>query len=304
MLMKHGKPGIKQFLKTAHEFPIEGIMNHDGMMDEVQDYYMNGYPKGIRVGIPAFDDLISFMPGQLTIVTGIPGSGKSEYIDYLMAMASINHGLRHGICSWENQPASLHISKIMEKLVGKSFMHRLDASSRISMDEFNWAAAMVKNHYKFFNVSELEADIDILIAKARELVLRYGIHFLLLDPWNYIEMKIPNGMTETQYVSIILSKLKALAIATGLHIFLVAHPIKMPKVNGRYEVPTLYNISGSAHFFNKTDNGITVYRDFENGTVDIHIQKVRYSWNGKLGACSFTYNTETRQYIPCDKITA
>jgi len=70
----------------------------------------------------------------------------------------------------------------------------------------------------------------------------------------------------------------------------------MPKVSGKYEVPTLYNISGSAHFFNKTDNGITVYRDYDTNNVDVHIQKVRYSWLGKIGMCSFTYNIELRQY--------
>jgi twinkle protein len=55
---------------------------------------------------------------------------------------------------------------------------------------------------------------------------------------------------------------------------------------GKYEVPTLYNISGSAHFFNKTDNGITVYSDFESNNVDVYVQKIRYSWLGKIGYCS------------------
>ena len=62
----------------------------------------------------------------------------------------------------------------------------------------------------------------------------------------------------------------------------MAHPAKLQKVGNVYEIPTLYSISGSAHFYNKTDNGFTVYRDNENNNVQIHIQKVRFSWNGTL----------------------
>ena len=83
-----------------------------------------------------------------------------------------------------------------------------------------------------------------------------------------------------------------------MHVFLIAHPTKLQKdkQSGNYEVPTLYNISGSAHFFNKTDNGITVYRDFQTNVVDVHVQKIRYSWLGKIGFCTFNYDTLKRQY--------
>jgi twinkle protein len=300
VLLKFGKPGVLQLLKTAHDFPIEGIMDMDEMFDEVQDYYMNGYPRGIKVGIPGFDDHLSLMPAQLTIGTGIPGSGKSEFADLVMVKAAQNHGWKWGICSFENQPSSLHVTKLMEKFTGKAFAHRLDASSRMNHVEFAYAANMVRHHFTFINVNQVEVTIDGILSKAKELVLRKGIHGLLIDPWNYIEHHIANGQSETQYVSECLTKLKAFCLVTGVHTILIAHPVKMPKTNGKYEVPTLYNISGSAHFFNKTDNGIAVYRDFETNTVDVHIQKVRYSWLGKIGCASFRYDTEIRQYIPLE----
>jgi len=145
--------------------------------------------------------------------------------------------------------------------------------------------------------------LDGILAKAKELVIRKGIKGLLIDPWNYIEHKGGKTQTETQYISECLTKIKAFCAIHQVHIFLVAHPLKMPKINGKYEVPTLYNISGSAHFNNKTDNGITVHRDFETNQVDIYIQKVRYSWLGKVGFCSFTYDTEKRQYVPMGEFT-
>ena len=86
----------------------------------------------------------------------------------------------------------------------------------------------------------------------------------------------------------------------GIHIFLIAHPTKLQKdkATGKYEVPTMYSISGSANFFNKTDNGLTIYRDFETNVVTAYVQKIRWWWLGKIGFTSFSFNTLTRQYQP------
>jgi len=298
ILVKFGAVVLLDTIKNAVEFPIEGIHSMTEMYEDVKNYYDNGYPRGIKVGIPNFDDHLSFMLGQFTTVTGIPGSGKSEFIDYLMTEAGKNHGWSFAVCSFENQPSSLHVTKIMEKYVGKSFKKTFDDKDRISRVEFDDAVNFVNDHFYFININKVEATLDGILQKTKELVLRKGVKALLLDPWNYVEHKSQKGQTETQYVSECLTKIKAFALTHQVHIFLVAHPLKMPKVAGKYEVPTLYNISGSAHFFNKTDNGITVYRDYELKTVDVHIQKVRYSWLGTVGYVSFTYDLERRQYRP------
>ena len=156
----------------------------------------------------------------------------------------------------------------------------------------------VEDQFSFINTSEADISIDGILAKAEELVLRKGIKGLLIDPWNYIEHNIPEGFSETRYVSESLTKIKRAALKLGIHIILIAHPTKLSKdkSTGKYEIPTLYSISGSAHFFNKTDNGMAVYRDFETNIVTIYVQKVRYSWLGKIGFFSFNFNTFTRQY--------
>lgn len=296
ILLKHGKQAIIDCIDNCLEFPIEGILSMQDMYEDVLDYYHNGYPKGIKIGIPTFDDHISFMPGQFTTITGIPGSGKSEVCDWIMSQCVLNHEWSFGVCSFENQPSQLHVTKLMEKIVGKSFMYRYDQNNRISPDEFNNSTAIIDQYFHFININQIKVTLDGILEKAKELVIRKGIKGLLIDPWNYIEHKVQFGQTETQYVSECLTKIKAFALTHGIHIFLIAHPVKLKKENGKYEVPTLYSISGSAHFFNKTDNGLTVYRDFETNLVTIYIQKVRYSWLGKIGYVDFNFNTETRQY--------
>lgn len=296
ILLKHGQKGVLECIKYAVEFPIEGILSMQEMYEDIRNYYHHGYPIGIKVGIPEFDEHISFMVGQFTTVTGIPGSGKSEFIDWVMVNAAQNHGWRVGICSFENQPSSLHVTKLMEKHIGKSFSFRSNPYDRMSENEMNIAATFIDEYFHFININQVDVTIDGLLTKAAELVMRKGVKMILIDPWNYIEHKINVGQTETQYISESLSKFKSFCLKYGVHLILVAHPVKMKKENNKYEVPTLYSISGSSHFFNKTDNGITVYRDYDTGVVDVYIQKVRYSWLGKVGRVSFTYNVDTRQY--------
>jgi twinkle protein len=85
-------------------------------------------------------------------------------------------------------------------------------------------------------------------------------------------------------------------------VVLVAHPKKMYKDPGsmREPVPTLYDINGSAAFFNKCDFGITVERDYIALATKIHILKVKFRHLGEKGEALFTYNTTNGRYVPCE----
>jgi len=63
-----------------------------------------------------------------------------------------------------------------------------------------------------------------------------------------------------------------------------------------YRVPTPYDIAGSAHWRNKADNAITVYRNFDSDVVDIHIQKIRFKEIGKVGLAQLRYEFSTGRY--------
>jgi len=299
ILCKYGKEHLKLLTNTAKEFPIDGVHTMLEMDNDLNDYYLNGYPKGERFGLGSFDDLLQFTGGQFTTVTGIPNGGKSEWVDNIMAKSVVSSGWKWAICSFENSPATFHVTKLMEKIVGKSFAFRQNLENRISQWEFEQSKQIINDFFYFMNINALDVTLDGILEKALELVKRKGINGLLIDPWNYIEHKIPAGYTETQYISESLTKIKTFALQHQIHIFVVAHPTKMRKDDkGKFEIPNLYSISGSAHWFNKTDNGICVYRNFDTGIVDIYVQKVRFSWLGKVDFCSYTFNAETRQYLP------
>lgn len=298
VLKFHGKAALALLVEQARELPIEGIVNHEDIEADVLNYYENGYPQGTKIGIEGFDEYLQLMPGQFTTITGIPGHGKSEWVDNMIAHTAVKSGWKWAICSFENTPASLHGTKLAEKIGGKAFDFRRDPQNRLAPSDLKLILSFIGSNFAFINTTNSDITLDGILAKTAELVARKGINGLLIDPWNYIEHKIPNGVPETLYISDCLTRVKLAAMKLGIHIILIAHPAKLNKAAGQksYDVPTLYSISGSAHFYNKTDNGITVYRDFEKETVNIYVQKVRYSWLGKIGTIQYRFNTFTRQY--------
>jgi twinkle protein len=294
VLVQFDKEALKELIAGKREFPIEGIVTMDEMYGTICDWYEKGYPQGARTGIEGLDELLTFAPGQLTVVTGIPGHGKDEYCNWIMAQLAVKENWRWGVCGFEEE-AEQTVTKLVEKIIGKAFDFRKDQSQRISTTEFERGIAIVDQYFYFYKTEAISTDIDSLLAVAEVLVLKYGIKGLILNPWNWIENNY-SDKNDTDYVSWVLSKIIRFARHRGVHVILIAHTTKIPKEkgSGKYEIPNLYSISGSAHFYNKAHNGITVYRDEE--TVDVYVQKVKQSWLGQKGFSTYRYNTFTRQY--------
>lgn len=297
VLVKHGKEAVKELVENAKQWPLEGISTVEDFFDEINQWYHNGYPKSSRAGIEGLDQMISFGPGKLTIVTGIPGHGKDEFLNLIINGLAVNCNWRFGIAPFE-ESAQVTTTKLIEKHVGKAFDFRREKSDRMTKEQFESAAVFADDHYFFLNTDEVEKGKDGLFSKFGELVRRKGISAIVINPWNCIEHNIPGGQSETLYTSEFLTSLVNFIKRHDLHCFLVAHPRKMTKTkdNGKYEIPTLYDISGSANFFNKTHNGICVYRDYETNIATIYIQKVKQSWDGQIGWVSYMFDTMTRQY--------
>lgn len=296
VLVKHGKEAVKACIENAKPWPIKGVLGMDEMYPIIDDWYENGYPSGARTRIPGFDDLLCFAEGQLTTITGIPGHGKDEVTNWIMASLAQTENWRWGICGFEETPQET-VTKLAEKYTGKAFAFRKNRDDRMSRDRYEWAIAMIDKSFFFVNPDEVETNIDSLLTLCTQLVNRFGINGMYFNPWNWIDHLRPVHLTETEYVSQALSKIIKWARKYRVHVIILAHTTKILKgKNGKYEVPTLYSISGSAHFFNKTHNGITVYRNYDTNITDVYVQKVKQSWYGQIGFSSYQYDTMTRQY--------
>lgn len=296
VLLKGGSKSVWDVINSAKALPVEGVLTVLDFDDDIDNAYTHGFASGYNVGYRKFDELLNFSAGQFTVISGVPNSGKSAFIDQILLLLAANHNWKIAVCSYEKQPIVLHFSNLAEAYVGKPF-YRHKAEYKMNIDELNKAKGFIYEHFFWFKLKDVTLSIDSIIEKAKHLVKTNGINALLIDPWNYIEHKRPKEKTETEYVSDALSKLRFFAQDYGVHIFLIAHPTKIRKDKGgdKLEVPTLYDIAGSAHFYNKCDNGIIVYRNPDD-IVSVYVQKVRFFMNGKRGFTDFIFDPHTQRY--------
>ena len=294
LLLQSGVEALKRAIAEAQEVPLEGVFTASDVREELEQLFEKGLQKGAVLGMGELDDLLSVEVGRLMIVTGIPGDGKSEFLDEMAVRLSLKYNWR---CAWfspENFPVTLHHPKLIEKLIGKRFLKGL-------MKPMEFEAAVSYLSHNFFDILPEEGyRVDTILERAEALVRRKGIRVFILDPYNCLEHQIPTGQSETQYISEFLEKLRSFARRRQVLVILAAHPIKMKKDlgSGKFPVPTMYDISGSAAFFNKADFGIAIERDRAQCVTRVHVQKVKFRHLGQPGVASFEYNEYCGRFVP------
>ena len=294
VLCEHGIDGVVGLVEGAKPLPISGLYDPDHFFQHVDEIYAHGLGQGETTGYKNVDELYTIREGQLTVVTGIPSSGKSEFIDQLMVNLAESRDWKFAICSFENEP-SLHISKLASKYLRKPFFDGV--TPRMTHDELDDAKKFISNNFCFvYQADGSLCTIDHIISRIKAAVLRYGIRGAVIDPYNYIERD--RSMSETDWVSEMLTKLRVFAQAHDVHIWFVAHPAKMKRLaDGTIPVPTGHDISGSAAFYAKADVGLTVHRnDPESDISSVIVWKCRFSWVGRQGRTDLRYDKTTSTY--------
>jgi twinkle protein len=296
VLRRHGPATLRECIEAAAWVPVEGEHAVSEYIESMDRLYRYGMPKGLRTGWYSVDEYYTVMPGEWTLVTGIPGHGKSEWLDALMVQLAMEHGWVFAIFSPENQPTEYHLSKLAEKYANKPFAD--GPTERMTPQDKDQALAFLDEHFVFL-LPEMPT-IEALIERLKSIVKRRGVRGVVLDPWNEIDHSRPGGLSETEYISQSLSRLRSFSRAYGVHLWVVAHPTKLQKESdGSYPVPTPYDVAGSAHWRNKADNCIAVWRDTKehNELVEIHIQKVRKKAVGRPGLVTLKYQRITGNYL-------
>lgn len=283
---------LGECLGRAQYVPVSGVFTVSDFENDLDALYENGLQRGVTIGHKDFDELCSFETKRLCIITGIPGSGKSEFLDEITECLNIRYGWKFGFFSPENFPLKYHASKIISKITGKTFSKHF-----LSLQDYKQVKEYMDDNF-FFICPEDDYSLDTILDKSRFLVRRYGIRGVIIDPWNRLEHRVPKGQTETDYISKALDQLTNFAQREDVIVFLMAHPTKLKKEKGKseYDAPTLYDISGSANFNNKADYGLSVHRVKLEGHTEIHVQKVKFRHLGSTGVAKMKYNLINGRY--------
>ena len=281
VLVKHGEECILDIVSGAYPYPIEGVVTIEDVVDDAIDLFNKPEHLGLSTGWIDLDDHYRISHSEVSVVTGVPNMGKSEWMDALMINMVQEYGWKFGIFSAENFPVKHHLLKLVGKFAKQPFWGDNKMSEEVARSSMN----VLNDHIKFIGTQESSVTIESIMEQAKILNYRYGLNGLVIDPWNTIEHKFGDGENETNYVSRVLSQLNTFAKVNELHIWVVAHPRKMENdANRRVIVPSPYDISGSANWFNKCDNSVTIHRHItqDEDYVGVHVHKIRFQYkNGK-----------------------
>ena len=296
VLVQAGVAALTDCLYNAKPMPLTSLYSADHYFEQYMELFAKGDGKGESTGFPRVDELYTVARGQMTVVTGIPSSGKSNFLDQIMVNLATIQKWKFAVASMENEPAK-HIAKLSEMYLRKPFFQGWPGC--MTLTEAKQAHQWCQEHFSFIDFSSSRdlPTLESLLDRANAAVLRFGCDGLVIDPYNCIDLGRSKDQSETEGISNMLSKISAFAKAANIHVWFVAHPQKMLReFSSNGAVPGGYDISGSAHWFNKTDVGLTVHRRDQDGYVEIHCWKCRFKWVGRQGMTRLKYDIPTGTY--------
>jgi twinkle protein len=279
---------IARCLAQAKPWPVPGLEDVEAYEAEVYDSFDGKGPQPLSLGWREMDKALKVLPGQLVVITGIPNHGKSRWVDNVIIRTMERHRWSWAMFSPETDEIG-HLADLAETYQQKPFHD--GPTERMSRDELREAMEWLKDYLVIIEpMEDAMPSVDWIIERAKAAVLRRGIRGLVIDPWNEVEASRPRTMTETEFVSSALSKLKRFAKMYGVTIFVVAHPAKPDQRAGVDEPPSIYSIAGSAHWRNKADAALIVHRDFSEDITKVIVEKVRRQpMCGRPGTVKFEF---------------
>ena len=278
-LVCYGTDALREVISNPTPCPLENVVTVKDVESEIQEFVEQGFKPGYQIGVDSFDSIFSTYTGQFITVTGVPSSGKSDFVDQMVYGYNINYGWKTAYVSPENKPNYLHIHKLIRK-----FGNWMPKKEDILGDRWKKIINHINDHMFFVEMDRY--DLDAVLEKGAELVKRRGIKCLVIDPFNKVNMKGKGSLSIPDYTQEYLTKIDNFSRKYDVLTIIVAHPTKQykNKITGKIDEPTMYDIKGGGEWYDSSYHGLLVHRDYETKTVKIKVLKVKFQNLGENGA--------------------
>lgn len=293
VLEEYGERGVRETIERAQWLRLDGI------------YRMSELPPlppavAFECGFPLLCNHMRLRLGDFTVVTGIPSHGKTSFVNDLVCRVVEKYGVNASFASFEQSPQRDHKRNLRTWFSRKLIVNQTDAELQAADD---W----IDRYFSFIAPNEDDdVTLDWVLDRAEAAVVRYGARIVVIDPWNEMDHARNRGESLTEYVGRAIKAFKRFARKLQVHLIIVAHPAKqVKKEDGTFAVPTLYDISDSAHWYNKADLGVVVHRTMDEddngnlvlGPTLIRVSKSRYHDEiGTPGDVKADFLPECRRY--------
>jgi len=290
-LCKTDKETLLKTIFEAKEVPIEGVSGVADFLQEFKDHLKNGMGKGFGTGIKSFDEIFTTYCSQYIVVTGVPSSGKSDWVDNMCIGYNMQYGWKIAFASPENKPNKIHSAKLLAKICGQWVRYE----EQINSSWFDSAINLMHNAFKFIDLDGY--DLEVVLEKARQMIFKFGIKVLVIDPFNKVRLKASLHKRDTEYANDYLLMIDTFCRKYDILIILVAHPRKPSGAEVKGYEPSFYDVKGGGEFFDMSPHGLLVHRDYNANKVKVKVLKIKFAHLGKQEHCAwFEWNTKNGRY--------
>ena len=291
-LVANGGESLRSCYDNATPVPLDDVKTLNDIAGEFDEFVLEGAKPGFQIGLTEFDSVFSTYTSQFIVVTGIPGHGKSDWIDMMTMGYNQKYGWKIAYASPENKPDYIHAHKIWRKHFGPP------EKKDVGTPEFISKRQHLSENFYFIDMDHFT--LEKVLKKGSELVKRKGIRCLVIDPYNKVRMESGKGMSIPDYTMEFLTQIDVWSKKHDCLVILAAHPRKMQrKESGEFEEPTFYDVKGGGEFYDMSYHGLSVYRDYAEKHTKIKVLKCKFQNLGENGAETyFTWDPPTGRFEP------
>lgn len=271
---------------TENSIPV---VDTDKVIDQLVDEQINGIEPGKSIGLDGLEPYYTIPPfGQLNVMAGVPGCGKTAIMNFYAVKCAENYGWRTFFNSPESHPRK-HAQKLIEIHLGRPVKRKgrmYNGFEPLTTDEILEQKPWVKKHFCFAKRDKRASLEEIFNAIKLESVQKRA-DMVVIDPFNRLEMRLGVKENEHKWIGRMLSDAQAWAMEKNIQMWICAHP-KKPRVdkNGDFVRITPYDFSGSSYWFDMPDNIFIPHRTREQKTgfeneAELSVYKIKEDDYGK-----------------------
>ncbi len=263
-----GSREVQRIISEAQGISDADIYDLSEHKEDILDIMMGNYDRGYEVGMGGLTDGI-FHPtseGGLIILTSRPNSGKTDFLNCLMAHLMYHNQKRVAFFSFEKPIKGKHVREIARIALGVRNTEDMDGaeSPEEARQENRRVLDFLSEHMVDFDTKTRLPDSNYIIGMMEAMMNRkkQKIDYLVIDPYVFINMTEGGSRaTETEKVRLMLTKLQAWSRTRHIWTVVVAHP-RIQYKDGHEAFPPLdiYSVAGSAQWANLADFLLTVNR--------------------------------------------
>lgn len=288
---------LEAICREARSLGVDGMVRMADIRDEfirsLTSDAIHGWPTGWR----DLDDLVGgWRPGEVTVVTGDTGSGKTTFTAQAALFFALHHGsvlycpfemgAKKQTRKWVSQVAGANLNKLKPEQIDRA----LDLLCSLPLFVF-WRSEV-----------SVEALANTIVYAAEEC----GVRFVVIDHLHWLLRSEENSVAE---ISNLTKAIARAAVMAGVHILLVAHPHAI-KTEGKHRdnaVVQLGDLKGGSSIKQDADNALSIWRprtaerDTEAGEDGLY-DAVLYSLKqrdemGLEGSAALRFDTESARFL-------